>query len=69
MTSTHDLIRELAGTDCRCGRAKAPHQTFCRRCYFSLPKQLQRNLYRRVGEGYEEAYTEAAEMLDAQKRL
>lgn len=60
-----DLIRELIGMKCRCQATKESRQTFCKRCYFRLRKDLQRRLYRRVGEGYEEAYREAAEFLDS----
>lgn len=58
------IVNELRGTLCRCGSKKAPKQTFCRRCYMRLPVKLQRALYNRVGEGYEEAYTESVEWFD-----
>lgn len=63
--SAHELAAELGGVDCRCKAVKERGQTFCRRCYFRLPKHLQRRLYRRVGNGYEEAYSTAVEFLDA----
>ncbi len=61
------LIRELVSTECRCGRAKKSRQTFCRSCYFSLPREMQANLYRLVGEGYEEAYEAAVQYFDRKK--
>ena len=63
--SARELVAELAGVDCRCGAVKERGQTFCKRCYFRLPKHLQTRLYRRVGDGYEEAYSAATEFLDA----
>lgn len=59
-----ELIKELAGTVCRCGNQKASGNTFCGRCYFKLPKTTHPTLYRRVGQGYEQAYKAAAEYLD-----
>ena len=53
------LARELIGTTCRCGNSKQTKQTFCRKCYYSLPPEMRRALYRRMGEGYEEAYYRA----------
>lgn len=63
--TTTDLVRELVGTTCRCGRSKIEKRTFCATCYWSLPKDVRKRLYSRIGEGYEEAYAEAAELLDA----
>lgn len=65
--NTRELIAELKGTVCRCGKAKRSMQTFCQRCYFSLPKELQRRLYDRIGEGYEQAYQDAADIFDGKK--
>lgn len=59
----HELVRELAGNKCFCGKEKTPAQTFCSRDYFLLPSPLRKALYRRVGHGYEEAYKEAREFL------
>lgn len=50
------ILRELRGQKCRCGRRKIEKQTFCGSCYHSLPKDMQRALYRRLNKGYEEAY-------------
>jgi len=44
---------------CICNGAKKPGTGFCRGCYFSLPVQMQRALWRRFGAGFEEAYTDA----------
>lgn len=58
------LIQELYGTICRCGKLKAAKQTFCGPCYFALPLPMRKALYRRVGEGYEQAYAAASEFLE-----
>jgi hypothetical protein len=57
------LIRELSSDRCFCGATKRPMQSFCRPCYSSLPPLLRKALYKRVGEGYEHAYDEAAAFL------
>lgn len=62
-------LHELRGVTCRCGAPKITMQTFCRRCYYSLPRQNQRALYQRVGEGYEAAYLQAIEFLVAKGRM
>jgi hypothetical protein len=66
--SEHDrttkLIRELFGTTCRCGKPKGSRMTFCGRCYHRLPPPARSALYRRVGEGYEEAYDAAVAILE-----
>lgn len=54
------IVAELAGPECRCGKPKAPGQTFCQRCYRSLPARLQAPLYRLIDQGYFEAYRVAS---------
>jgi hypothetical protein len=58
------LIQELRSTQCRCRKRKKDGNTFCASCFYGLPKQLQNNLYRRIGEGYEEAREAAVAFLD-----
>ena len=57
------LLLELLGFACRYGRVKVPRQTFCAECYRALPVAMQRALYRRFGQGYEEAYAAAVAYL------
>lgn len=57
------LLEELKGEECQCGKYKKSGNSFCYGCYSSLPNNLQRSLYRRFGNGYEEAYEEAIEHL------
>jgi len=57
-------IRDLMSSKCpACGGCKRPRHSFCRDCYSSLPSVLRAALYRRVGEGYEQAYLEAKRAL------
>ena len=60
----HELVAELRGLRCRCGAVKVPGQTFCRSCFRLLPRQLGNTLYKRMGEGYEAAYTAACAWLE-----
>jgi hypothetical protein len=54
-------FRELAGQACVCGGAKERGQSFCRDCYFALPKETRTALYRR--EGYANTWDDAIEWL------
>jgi predicted amidophosphoribosyltransferase len=59
-----DLLRDLMGTTCSaCGAAKQVRQSFCKRCYRSLPHPMRQALYRRMGAGYEEAFAAAFDRL------
>jgi len=58
-----ELIRELNSKTCQCGGTKNTHMSFCRKCYSSLPKDLKKRLYCRIGDGYEEAHSEAMSIL------
>jgi hypothetical protein len=64
--SEFELLKELRGTTCRCGKVKARQQTFCRACYYALKVPLRRRLYNLLGEGYAEAYVEACAVLGLQ---
>jgi hypothetical protein len=64
----HALFDELKGATCRCGRVKKEMQTFCGQCYRKLPEVAQRNLYKRIGQGYEQAYAAAVEILEPAPR-
>ncbi len=59
-----ELLIQLAATECRCGQSKAKAQSFCRSCYFSLPQAMRQSLYKRIGQGYEEAHAAAVKSLD-----
>lgn len=66
-SQTKLLIDELIGTKCRCGNTKRTRNTFCGRCYFRLPMQLRNDLYKGVGNGYEQAYAAAISILQGAK--
>jgi len=57
-------IKELDSEQCLCERSKARGKSFCYRCYKALPRDMQRDLYRRIGEGYEEAFEAAVRYLE-----
>ncbi|MDY7035541.1 MAG: hypothetical protein SV375_05180 [Thermodesulfobacteriota bacterium] len=57
-------VDELMSEQCLCERPKKRHHSFCYRCYRSLPGDLQRALYNRIGDGYEEAFEEAVKWLE-----
>jgi len=56
-------IDELMSDECACGRPKWPKRSFCYRCYVRLPADMRRDLYKRIGDGYEAAYEEAVKWL------
>lgn len=39
-----------------CGGRKNPRNAFCLACYRQLPKLMQHTLWKRFGDGFEEAY-------------
>jgi hypothetical protein len=50
------IRRDFEGTKCRnCGKPKEKAQSFCKPCYLDLPKQIQNDLWKPFGSGYEEA--------------
>jgi len=57
-------IKELRSEQCQCGRPKKPGRSFCYWCYSSLPREMQRDLYQSIGDGYEAAYEEAVAWLN-----
>ena len=50
-----------------CGGSKTLNNGFCRACYHSLPKILRDGMWKRFGDGYEEAYKAAAKWLADRK--
>lgn len=59
-----ELVKSLRSETCpACEKPKRRKQTFCRACYFSLPKGLQKRLYRGLGNGYEQAFADSMELL------
>lgn len=60
----NSYIDALMSNECACGKTKQPKKSFCYRCYKALPRDMQRDLYRRIGNGYEEAFEEAVKYLE-----
>lgn len=62
-------FREFMSTKCCvCQRNKPAKNGFCSRCYYSLPKAMQRALWQRFLEGYEEAHEVARNWLKQERR-
>lgn len=57
------ILTDLRSKTCRCGRTKAPRRSVCRSHWQLLNKAEQNALYRRFGNGYEEAYEAALRKL------
>ncbi len=52
-----EIIAVLFGKRCQvCGGTKKRNAAFCTWCYRELPKALQSSLWKRFGDGFEEAY-------------
>jgi len=58
-----ELIEELRGVKCRCGKSKTRRRTFCSSCYYALSATQRKRLYDLIGAGYEEAYQSACDTL------
>jgi len=52
-------IDALASEECHCGRWKKSKMSLCYKCYSSLPDDLKKGLWRRIEDGYGEAYDDA----------
>ena len=58
------VLEDFLGTECAgCGAVKRPRMSHCAGCYHRLPKKMQSELYRRFGQGYEEAFAASVEWL------
>ena len=63
MSDTKFYLQQLRSEECACGKWTKVKMSFCARCYFSLPRDMQRDLYQRMGNGYEEAVDAAVSYL------
>ncbi len=57
--SQREAISRLADPRCRCGGEKRRKEALCGGCYYALPTWLRRDMYRRLGQGFELAYATA----------
>ena len=52
-----EIFQAFAGVHCYgCGGTKLKRRAFCLICYRELPAALRQSLWKRFGEGHEEAY-------------
>lgn len=56
-------VKALDAVRCVCGREKRRKMAFCGLCYHLLPAQMQGDLYKRLGAGFEAAYAAATDWL------
>lgn len=57
-------FNDILSNECACGAYKKPQRSFCYKCFKSLPVEMQKALYKHMGEGYEEARDEAGRWLE-----
>lgn len=49
---------------CYCGKSKKSKMSHCQSCYHALLPEAKRDLYKRFGQGYEQAYRNSLEILN-----
>jgi tRNA(Ile2) C34 agmatinyltransferase TiaS len=55
-----ELVASLKSTTCpACSMSKGKGKTLCGCCFYALPDVIQGRLYKRIGQGYEEAFAGA----------
>jgi hypothetical protein len=65
---TIEIARSFRSAECPvCRDVKDINKSFCHSCYYTLPSGMRRALYKRFGEGYEEAFNMALAHLDPEK--
>lgn len=52
--------------ECLCGKGKNPKNAFCGGCYYKLPPDKRGALWRRFGNGFEEAVDDAVSWLQTE---
>jgi hypothetical protein len=63
-----EILDSLRSVKCEgCGGKKQAAQSHCKRCYFKLSAALRLSLYKRFGNGYEEAFEESLLVLEGFK--
>lgn len=56
-------VAALKSSHCRCGHAKQSGMAFCFKCWFQLPENVRRALYRPIEKGFPAAYEVACQYL------
>jgi hypothetical protein len=69
MSDIKFYLQELNSEECACGAWKKPKFSLCFACYHALPKDMQTDLWSRLGDGYEEAYDAAITWLKEEGRI
>lgn len=69
MSDIKFYLQELNSEECACGATKKAKYSFCYTCYQLLPDDMKRELWNRLGDGYEEAYDEAILWLKEEGRI
>ena len=62
-------IKELQSEECVCWEPKKRGNSFCYKCFKSLPRDMQQALYQSIWDGYGDAYDKAVEWLELQAGL
>lgn len=57
-------LSELKSGECFCGKNKRSGYSFCYHCFQSLPQDIRNGLYRKIWNGYPEAYDQAVGYLE-----
>lgn len=55
----------IKSEECQCGKSKRIGTAFCYLCYSNLPKDMKDDLWKKIGNGFEEAYEEAHKELNS----
>lgn len=64
MTMTDkEMLEILTGNKCHCGRSKGLMKSHCKGCYYALPPEMRKALYRGFFDGYQEAFLASLEYL------
>jgi predicted amidophosphoribosyltransferase len=59
-----EILESLDSEVCAaCGRKKKSRMSHCRTCYYQLPPEMRKALYRRFDHGYQEAFRASLELL------
>ena len=61
---TKFYVDVLTGEECQCGNYKKRKMALCYNCWQKLPEHMQKDVYKRIHSGFEEAYDEAVEWLN-----
>ena len=69
MTDFEFYHNELHGEECVCGAWKKSMFSLCFACYHTLPPDMQKELWKRIGDGYEEAYDAAITWLKEEGKI